>query len=334
MDEENYYGDEDQRRSKVLYLGIGCVLSALAIFCFTFFYNPEKREPQAPDIEPVVLENEGQNYSFVPDTKESCAKIGESAGRQDCFDRLVLGEAVNERNFEKCGQIKDAAAKNGCLLNVAKNLQDIDLCLRIADGKTQEKCVSGVAIAKKNPSLCEKLGGGDFGRQECRDRAMSFVIAESGKLEDIQHCEKIKTLEYANLCLINSFANKYGSNCDLVPEEYRDYCVANNTLSAAKEAGDCEAISNPDYKKYCLLIVEKGLTAAMRWDSDGDNIEDGNELFMKIDPENPDTDGDGLKDGEEWRVYGTDPEERDTDGDGVDDGAEIKRDRDPLNPKD
>ncbi|MCA9560040.1 MAG: hypothetical protein KC583_15940, partial [Myxococcales bacterium] len=62
-------------------------------------------------------------------------------------------------------------------------------------------------------------------------------------------------------------------------------------------------------------------------DRDNDGVVDPGET----DPNNPDTDGDGLEDGEEVTTYGTDPLDTDTDDGGVSDGVEVLGDgTDPL----
>ena len=66
-------------------------------------------------------------------------------------------------------------------------------------------------------------------------------------------------------------------------------------------------------------------------DTDGDGINDGDEVSQGTDPNNPDTDGDGLNDGDE-ATQGTDPTNPDTDGDGVNDGDEVSQGTDPNNP--
>ena len=71
-----------------------------------------------------------------------------------------------------------------------------------------------------------------------------------------------------------------------------------------------------------------GLVADGSGDEDGDGLTDLEEVAdVGTDPCNPDTDGDGLNDGDEVNL-GTDPTNPDTDGDGVPDGA----DADPLDP--
>ncbi len=67
-------------------------------------------------------------------------------------------------------------------------------------------------------------------------------------------------------------------------------------------------------------------------DTDGDGLDDHTEIFREgTDPLDPDSDGDGLDDGEEINDYGTDPFEVDTDGDGLTDGEEVNdHGSDPL----
>ncbi|MFN6378662.1 MAG: tandem-95 repeat protein, partial [Flavobacteriales bacterium] len=79
-------------------------------------------------------------------------------------------------------------------------------------------------------------------------------------------------------------------------------------------------------------------------DTDGDGLNDGDEVNGNSDPLNPcdpnvgalstnDCDGDGLDVSEEI-TNGTDPTNPDTDGDGMIDGDEVNADTDPLNPCD
>jgi hypothetical protein len=93
-------------------------------------------------------------------------------------------------------------------------------------------------------------------------------------------------------------------------------------------------------------------------DTDGDNVDDGQEVFDGTDPndpddpgdgvdagtedtedaddgtDRPDSDGDGLYDADETDVYGTDPDNPDSDGDDVDDGQEVFDGTDPNDPDD
>ena len=76
-------------------------------------------------------------------------------------------------------------------------------------------------------------------------------------------------------------------------------------------------------------------------DSDNDGLSDAVEtdtgVFVSADdtgtdPLRPDSDGDGLDDGDELALHGTNPLRADSDGDGVDDGAEVAANTDPALP--
>jgi hypothetical protein len=71
-------------------------------------------------------------------------------------------------------------------------------------------------------------------------------------------------------------------------------------------------------------------------DTDGDGLDDAQEVELGTDPDVADTDGDGLTDGGEVGAqsdgYGTDPTLFDTDGDGFGDGDEIASGSDPIDP--
>ncbi|WP_282054302.1 gliding motility-associated C-terminal domain-containing protein [Maribacter luteus] len=64
-------------------------------------------------------------------------------------------------------------------------------------------------------------------------------------------------------------------------------------------------------------------------DCDNDGLTNLEEVTTETDPYNPDSDGDGLLDGEEVTL-GTDPNNVDTDGDTINDGQEVTDSTDPL----
>lgn len=67
-------------------------------------------------------------------------------------------------------------------------------------------------------------------------------------------------------------------------------------------------------------------------DSDSDGLVDEEEEARNTDPQNWDSDGDELNDGDEVLVWNTDPLNPDTDGDGYLDGQEIKAGYNPAGP--
>jgi len=60
-------------------------------------------------------------------------------------------------------------------------------------------------------------------------------------------------------------------------------------------------------------------------DTDDDNVSDGDEVVLGINPKDKDSDNDGLEDGDEVLTYKTDPTKIDTDLDTLSDGDEILR---------
>jgi len=67
-----------------------------------------------------------------------------------------------------------------------------------------------------------------------------------------------------------------------------------------------------------------------RRDRDGDGLLDGEEAACGTEPDDPDSDGDEIEDGDEVYQHGTDPARADTDGDDMDDGDELTAGTDPL----
>lgn len=93
---------------------------------------------------------------------------------------------------------------------------------------------------------------------------------------------------------------------------------------ASQDDADGDGLSDK-YEEWCT-----GTNPNLK-DSDGDLIEDGEEIARGMNPHSVDTDGDGLSDMEELCMYETNPLETDTDGDGLPDGWEIAQGLDPLN---
>lgn len=107
---------------------------------------------------------------------------------------------------------------------------------------------------------------------------------------------------------------------------YDDYYDGVSTTSPSGPAdSDADGLFDSD---------ETGVygTSPYAYDTDGDGIGDGEEVYYGSDPRTAgggtgtagiDSDGDGLFDTDESQVYGTNPGAFDSDGDGVGDGQEI-----------
>lgn len=112
------------------------------------------------------------------------------------------------------------------------------------------------------------------------------------------------------------------------------YEVINRTLTSNPDTdGDGINDGNEIKKGYDPLDPCSPNESAEICDPDKDGLSNLAELSMGIDPMNMDTDGDGIDDGLE--IYlGSDPNNPDTDGDGISDGAENLDKKGKLNNND
>lgn len=113
------------------------------------------------------------------------------------------------------------------------------------------------------------------------------------------------------------------------------FIAASETITAVTEiAGTAVAVGDTDEDGLSDAQEAQILTDPNNPDSDGDGINDGDELLIYgTDPLRRDTDGDFITDGDEINVYKTDPRLVDTDGDGIPDGTELTQSSDPLVPE-
>ena len=113
--------------------------------------------------------------------------------------------------------------------------------------------------------------------------------------------------------------------------------LSNRALGGSAELSCRTALSYPVYSVDMPaalpgLALEYHLgvgTSPLEADTDGDGLDDGQELAIGTDPLSADTDGDGIGDWAEVAA-GTDPTLADTDGDGLDDAEEATLGTNPL----
>jgi hypothetical protein len=302
---------------------VAAVVLLIAIIYIVF--SGKKQEPQAP-LQEQKLETEQDVYHYVPLTKNDCENTTDKKEKQKCFDRLEHINVLQQNNYIKCLNVETLEIRDDCLLNFAYSiLLDDDLCLAISDPKKRGRCIDRIVITNRDKEACKKhFGHEPFECQECIDRITAFNTGEDKNPEKIYECKEIKSLEYPRLCLWMSFRDTFNNNCSLVPLEFRPYCIAYYTIQGASTVKHCSAITLDQYKDFCLAKVNAGGWKGVAYlDSDNDGVTDWNDLFMGLDPKNPDTDGDGLSDGDEMSVYHTNPIEKDTDGDGLTDYQEV-----------
>ncbi|MFZ2970819.1 MAG: hypothetical protein WA063_06745 [Minisyncoccia bacterium] len=314
---------ENSNKKIILFFMIFLLLIFALSLSLLFLKRPEK--PEEPKETPIVY----RQRDHMGVSPEICdRKEGEE--KELCSDQLKSVEASSEENIKKCLNINDLEIRDDCIktLAVYRSQASYKLCFSIADKIKRGSCLDWAIIRNRDPKLCEKYFEGEpFEDQECKDRISAFELGEKGGKEAIYECKEIKSLEYPNLCLWKNFENKFNDNCDNVPDAFRPYCVSYYIARDANNETECLRIPMEDHKKFCLLKVRAG-----GWqyigdlDSDKDGVTDWNELFMGIDPYNPDYDKDGLLDGEEsFMTYGTNPKEVDSDSDGLSDYDEVKK---------
>jgi hypothetical protein len=78
--------------------------------------------------------------------------------------------------------------------------------------------------------------------------------------------------------------------------------------------------------------IDDALIFGQLIDTDGDGLDDVRETDLGTDPKNWDSDGDDLSDGDEVIIWKTQPLNPDTDDDGFKDGEEIKGGYNPVGP--
>lgn len=303
----------------------------LAMIVFVFHFK-KKEIPSPPASSPTGVFKIGDNYFYVPETEESCSQKKSELEKQRCLDEIALRDIIRSKDYKQCFNLKTAEIKNECLFNLISQGVDSSLCATISDKEKAEKCIDRITVLTKDSKHCDYFSNEPLEKQECQDRASAFKIAESGRVDDILECRKIKTLEYPNLCLNNSIKNKFNNDCTKVPDEIKDYCMAVNLVAIASTESDCLKINIENYKKFCLIKIALGndIKRARKVDSDKDGLTDSNELFTSLDPYDPDTDKDGLSDGDEYIKYHTNPKDADTNSDGYTDGEEVKNGTNPT----
>lgn len=330
---------------KKIILAVIAILSILfAVFLASKFIK--RKQDQTPDQNPpgkITRETRkgvyyiGDHLVGSPDiaTENECAKKENDTQKEDCYNRLKLGQILNgSKNLKECLAFTDLSYKNRCFERLISNYHnDPGVCERISDYSAKERCAGNMAIKLKDKNLCDEFKSEPYEYQECVDRVDAFsapaskkgALGEIGEVEEVEvkECAKIKTLEYSKLCVGNvlkdgkMFVGSTDNSKFL--NNYNDFYYYR--IAATEE--DCGKIVLKGAKEACLKRIKHPEFTYFDFDKDG--INDDKELWFSTDPGNPDTDGDGLGDREEVLDLHLNPTQKDTDGDGLSDYDEVKK---------
>jgi hypothetical protein len=121
------------------------------------------------------------------------------------------------------------------------------------------------------------------------------------------------------------------ANATATARSLSDAATADAATAVAVSVMQATAMSDADDDGLLYEAESQYGTDAEDADSDGDGLEDGQEIgsYYNTDPLDADSDNDGLSDYQEIRTFRTKPVDADSDDDGLDDGVEVVRGLDP-----
>ncbi len=195
--------------------------------------------------------------------------------------------------------------------------------------------------------------------------AMAFVMALSSQVVDdkppvnqrrlwpVVAAVALVVLAVAGFFLLRSILDGNGGGATPVAETATQKGEPANEGSMATQTAI--AVAQESLAASQSAATAAALTAVVEGDQDADGLSNDQEAALSTDPARPDSDGDGLEDGDEVLIYSTNPNERDsdgdllsdfdevntyktnpraadTDGDGANDGLEVAGAGDPLAP--
>jgi hypothetical protein len=130
-----------------------------------------------------------------------------------------------------------------------------------------------------------------------------------------------------------SFVRNGGTPTNEVGIPSIDTTPTNNDLNTVDNAAVTEPVTEESNGQETSVLTTSSVDEQILFgepvDTDGDGLDDVREAQVGTDAKNWDTDGDNLSDGDEVIIWKTDPMKKDTDGDTYDDGAEVKNGYNP-----
>jgi hypothetical protein len=336
----------------LLVIIIGVVILGSFLFLLFYFYIPTKNKNNHNIQSKGLIYKEGSDngdyqVSRIKPLKKQCENI-DNKEKKECLDNYIFNIASLKNNIFECSKIANILTRDQCILMVIKNNREQSGkaekdCDKIATKEIRDKCFIYLAIHQiNNNNLCEKKNGDEpFELKECQDKRTAMQI--ENKIKNVkslkerariieEECRPNLTLEYHTLC-IEYGLNLIDFNCDLFDsQQLKDYCQTfkiNKLLQ--RSVRNCNLIPLEDYRYVCLKEIELQKDR-FEFDTDGDGLSDGTELFYNLDIFSVDTDGDGLSDKKEIYQYHSNPKDKDTDQDGLNDKEEIADGTDINNP--
>lgn len=283
----------------IAFVGGGVVVAAIAVLGIVLVMQSRVSSPGASQPPGGAVPREIRVAAEAAARRAFEEAKGACANAED-YDTCVSGAAVREATrgeaVELCDEIKDAAARDRCVLEVVLRRGDERLCARAS---------ATVAV------YCTSV----------------FQAERARANGDMDLCLGVTDPVQKESCFAAIVATKDRAFCETLPGGLGERCVV--TMIYRDAAGNpalCEELPDPAERESC----KQDFAQAPPSDSDGDGLTDTDEETRGTNSENADTDGDGLSDGEEVNRWQTDPKDADTDGDSFGDGTEVRA---GYNPK-
>ncbi|MFH1835915.1 MAG: hypothetical protein ABH851_06980 [Methanobacteriota archaeon] len=245
-------------------------------------------ETQKPEISEAGRTTDLKGHALAhpryEQAKQECLALKDAQERGKCLNMVDIVDAAISLDVGKCDRIQDPYYLKRCVTEVAFRT-DIQACERLEDLEGREYCYARVADDSGDPVICDRIQD-SCEREECISVTKAHIIIDRG---GEQECLNLSVPEYHNLCFEVIVIRNGIDYCETLESDLRDKCVSVihlNNFIHNKDPNACEKIPLTQYKLVCRNVMVKGKVV----DSDGDGMDDINELMMARDPSTPDED--------------------------------------------
>ena len=238
-------GDTEPSKTKmILFVAVAFLMVAAAVLFFVAQRSGDSESAQTGDQEKsdqgakkngaseyspsdsgsAALESDSnQEYNYTAPASGDCAGLASPEEVQLCLDNIAAAKAIQSKNLSACYALETEILKFNCIAKIARDEGNADLCGGMSDDTAKYRCIAAIATDQNNMALCEKIP--EQLRLDCENRVLAFSISRDGDKDSLYKCRKLNNQEYIELCFFHSFMNKFGGDCDLVPQAYRQDCV-------------------------------------------------------------------------------------------------------------